>query len=158
VDLGLRLNDIETMGLQSEPSPNRRDSDEAWEKRAETLDQHGATEDEIDYLRRDRVELNAMPSDVFVDFVERKLALHGIGKVVPPDDVLEQHADRVITRTLLNRRLDGFRAEVDAEAARLALPADLRQQVEAWLRQNPALPWDVAIAMLADTLADPDRQ
>jgi hypothetical protein len=42
-----------------------------------------ATEEEIDFLlgdgeRGERVELNAMPSDVFVEFLEGKPAEHGI--------------------------------------------------------------------------------
>ena len=37
-----------------------------------------------------------MSSDVFVRFLERKLIEHGVHKVVPTDDVLEQHARRVI--------------------------------------------------------------
>ena len=79
VDLGLRLADVEAMGLQSEPVETPGD----WAKRAETLAAHGATEEEIAFLRRRRVELNAMPADVFVGFLERKLAEHGVRKVVP---------------------------------------------------------------------------
>ena len=42
-----------------------------------------------------------MPSDVFVRFLERKLTSIGVRKVVPDeDDVLAQHARRVITRGL----------------------------------------------------------
>ena len=74
-----------------------------------------------------------MSSGVFVQFLERKLTEHGVHKVVPDDDVLEQHARRVITRTLLNMRLDEIRPQVDAAAARVELPSDLRQQVEAAL-------------------------
>ena len=46
--------------------------------KAETLREHGATDDEIDFLRNQRVELNAMPSDVFIAFLEDKLAAHEI--------------------------------------------------------------------------------
>ena len=45
-----------------------------------------------------------MSSGVFVQFLERKLTEHGVHKVVPDDDVLEQHARRVIARALLNMR------------------------------------------------------
>jgi Topoisomerase 6 subunit A/Spo11, Toprim domain len=92
VDLGLRLADVEEMDLQSEPV----ETDGDWEKHAATLAGHGATDAEIRFLQRSRVELNAMSSGVFVSFLERKLIEHGVHKVVPTDDVLEQHARRVI--------------------------------------------------------------
>ena len=47
VDLGLRLADVEEMDLQSEPVETEGD----WEKRADTLAGHGATDAEIRFLR-----------------------------------------------------------------------------------------------------------
>jgi hypothetical protein len=90
-----------------------------------------------------------MPSDVFVRFIERKLTEYGVHKVMPADDVLESHARCVITRTLLNIQLDDIRPYVDAASARIELPSDLRQQVEAALRLRPDIPWDLAIAAIA---------
>jgi hypothetical protein len=125
VDIGLRLADIQRMGLGWEKySPGGN-----WAKRTATLIRHGATEEEIKRLRTERVELNEMSSGVFVQFLERKLTEHGVRKVVPGGAVLEQHARRVITRTILNMRLDGLRAEIDRAAERIALPADLHRQV-----------------------------
>jgi hypothetical protein len=60
-----------------------------WSARAATLSAHGASMKEISFLRHRRVELNAMPADVFIRFLVHKLAEHGIGKVVPDNDVLE---------------------------------------------------------------------
>ena len=102
VDLGLRLSDVEALGLDSEPVETSGD----WAARAATLAAHGASMTEISFLRHRRVELNAMPADVFVRFLERKLAEHGIGKVVPGNEVLEQHARHVLTRALTNKALD----------------------------------------------------
>ena len=79
VDLGLRLSDVEALRLDSEPVETSGD----WSARAATLAAHGASVAEINFLRHRRIELNAMPGDVFVRFLERKLAEHGIGKVVP---------------------------------------------------------------------------
>jgi hypothetical protein len=151
VDIGLRLADIEEMGLEPEPY-----DPQGWERRAITLARHGATPAEIAYLRRQRVELNAMPAGVFVEYLERKLTEHGAEKVVPAAAVLAQHARSVVNRTLLNRRLDAIRDEAEAEAERLALPADLRRRVEAALRRYPALSWDLAVAEIARKLADDD--
>jgi hypothetical protein len=146
------------MRLEPEPSPNRSDEPATWEKRAATLRQHGATLQEIDFLRSDRAELNAMTSGVFVQFLERKLAEHGVKKLVPEDNVLKQHARRVLTRTLLNMRLDDIRPQVDAKAARIVLPADLRQQVEAALQRHPDIPWDLAVADIAQRNVRGDRE
>jgi hypothetical protein len=157
VDLGLRLDDVEAMRLEGEPAPNRSDALETWAKRAATLRQHGATQREIDLLRTERVELNAMPSGVFVQFLERKLTEHGVRKVVPEDGgVLEQHARRVIARTLLNKALDEVRPQVEDQAAGITLPSDLHDQVKAALKRQPAVPWDLAVAEIAKRATDED--
>ena len=146
IDLGLRLADVREMDLQSEPVTTSGD----WSKRADTLKAHGALPEEIGFLRERRVELNAMPSSVFVQFLERKLSEHGVCKVVPEDDsVLEQHARRVIARTLLNKALDALRPQVEEQATEVALPPDLRHQVTAALALQPDLPWDLAVAEIA---------
>jgi hypothetical protein len=67
--------------------------------------------------------------------------------------VLEQHARRVITRTLLNRRLDEIRPQAEADAAGIMLPSDLRRQVEAALLARPDIPWDLATADIAQRIA-----
>lgn len=144
VDIGLRLSDVEAMDLQSEPVETQG----SWEKRAETLAEHGATEAEIAFLRSKRVELNAMPADVFVGFLERKLTEHGVRKVVPDDTVLERHARRVIEQRLVDKVLQENRSTVQAEAASVALPDDLDGQVRAILASRPELSWDDAVAIL----------
>jgi hypothetical protein len=156
IDIGLRLADVEAMGLEHEPSPNRSDEPETWTKRAVTLRHHGAIPQEIDFLHRDRVELNAMSSGLFVQFLEAKLTQHGVRKVVPADDVLERQARRVITRTLLNRQLDEIRPQVESATAAITLPVDLRQQVEGALRHRPDIPWDLAVADIAQRIVNPN--
>jgi hypothetical protein len=42
----------------------------------------------INFLRTQRVELNAMTSRQLIDFVEGKLKQHGIGKVIPCAETL----------------------------------------------------------------------
>jgi hypothetical protein len=77
IDLGLRLDDVRALELESEPVALSADK----EKLANTLRRHGATEDEIAFLMEgQRVELNAMTSDQFVAFVEDKLTEAGIAK------------------------------------------------------------------------------
>ena len=145
VDLGLRLSDVEALRLDSEPVETSGD----WSTRAATLSAHGASMKEISFLRHRRVELNAMPADVFVRFLEHKLAEHGIGKVVPDNDVLEQHARHVLARALTNKALDAIRQKAEAEAASFQLPSDLHRRVVAALQRQRDIPWDFAVTDIA---------
>jgi hypothetical protein len=144
VDIGLRLADVEAMSLQSESVQTTG----SWASRAQTLAEHGATADEISFLQNRRVELNAMPADVFIDFLERKLVEHGVRKVVPDLDILERHARKMIEQRLVDLMMRENRPMVEAEAARTPLPADLSEQVTSLLETNPELPWDAAVAEL----------
>ena len=87
-----------------------------------------------------------MPADVFVGFLERKLAEHGVRKVVPDSGTLERHARRVIERRLAEAALRENRARVQEEAASAELPADLDDRVRSVLEDRPELPWDLAVA------------
>jgi DNA topoisomerase VI subunit A len=75
IDLGLRLDQVEAMDLESEPVAVK---EEEWGKRAATLTRHGATAAEIGFLSKRRVEINAMTSRQLVDFIEAQLALHKV--------------------------------------------------------------------------------
>jgi hypothetical protein len=125
VDLGLRLSDVEALRLDSEPVETSGD----WSMRAATLAAHGASTREISFLRHRRVELNAMPADVFIRTLEHKLAEHGIGKVVPDNNVLEQHARHILARALTNKALGAIRARDDEDAASIPLPSDLHREL-----------------------------
>ncbi len=159
IDLGLRLTDVNEMDLRSEPVETSGD----WERRAATLAEHGASEDEIAFLENRRVELNAMNAmnamnaPVFAAFLERKLAEHGIRKVVPNTNTLARHARRVIARELTNRALQEMQDETAADGARIASPPDLHKQVEAMLAGEPGIPWDIAVARIAQRACPDDR-
>ena len=83
-----------------------------------------------------------MPSDVFIAFVERKLAQHGVRKVVPDDDTMRSHARRVVEEMLAEQALMHVREKMQTEAAAAHLPADLGEQVRSMLADQPDLPWD----------------
>jgi hypothetical protein len=150
VDLGRRLADVEALGLQSEPVK----PDCHRKKTSETLRRHGAFSAEIDFLLGDgeedprRVELNAMTSRQFIDFIERGLIEHGVAKVIPQPDILEQHARRLIAQRLAKDALNKVRDQLAAEAAACELPGDLDNQVRHLLAEQPELSWDMALAMI----------
>jgi hypothetical protein len=148
IDLGLRLGDIEDMGLTGE-----KYEPAYWDKRSETLERHGASEEEIHYLEHHRVELNAMASDVFIQFLEEKLEEHGVEKIIPDNDVLEAHARQVMERALANKALADVQAKAHDEASKISLADDLAELVSGALEDEPEQPWDLAIAKIAsDTM------
>ena len=149
IDLGLRLTDVEAMGLAAEPVVVKD-----FDARRDTLITHGATADEIEFLRQERVALNAMTSRQFVDFIERKLVEHGVEKVVPADDVIEAHACRLLEQHLGEKALAEIRDEITRKARSVRLPGDLALQVQELLRAEPSLPWDAALAIIVEQLDD----
>jgi hypothetical protein len=141
IDLGLRFEDIE--GLQSEPAFDKG----SIEKRRWNLRHNGATEEEIEFLLAQRVELNAMPSDQLVAFVERKLKEHGVEKVVPDTEELAKayrlfergHRIQQIVEEEL-KKFDGAAAEA---------PDDIEDSVRTILANDPAIRWIDAVGMVA---------
>jgi DNA topoisomerase VI subunit A len=148
VDIGLRLADVEAMELESEPVLVRGE----WADRAATLTRHGATPEEIQFLRYRRVELNAMTSEQIVEFIEDKLGEHGVKKVVPDADTIERHARRLIEQRLANQALEKMLEQIGKQAALATLPADLTQQTEEKLQEEPELSWDAAVLEVVQEL------
>ena len=99
-----------------------------------------------------RVELNALTSDEFVDFIERKLTEHGVKKIVPTKAVLAEtyrtfvqgrEIEKIIKREM--RKLNG--------GPKVAVPDDLPKQVRDYLDQHPDKRWDAAVAAIVKTKA-----
>jgi hypothetical protein len=149
IDLGLRLKDVEDLDLQSEAVSLGKDDPD---KIRDRLRRNGATDEEIDFLLDEkRVELNAMPSDVFIEFVERKLEEHGIGKVVPAKDRLDE-AFRLFIRS--ERLREDFEEIIEVRAAEdVDVPEDLEQRVRDYLDKHPEKPWAEAVQEIARDLA-----
>jgi hypothetical protein len=131
------------MDLQNEPVIVRD-----WLARSQTLRRHGANRAEIEFLQDRRVELNAMTSRQFVDFIEQKFAEHGVTKLIPDHAVLEQHWRHLLAQRLAAKEFDKIRARVEKRAAKAALPEDLAQRVADKLEENPAFPWDYALSQI----------
>src|SRR5262249_35717645 len=127
---------------QSEPVSVSGD----WRQRAATLKRHGATPEEIKFLQDERVELNAMTSRELVDFIEVKFAEHSVRKLIPEQAGLAQHARRTLERQLTEKAMAKFRTRIAKEVERMKLPEDLKGQIEEAFVENPAQPWDEALA------------
>ena len=146
VDLGLRLDDIE--GLQTEHvSYSQRESP------ARNLRMNGATEAEVAMLVQEggwrggwfgeRVELNAMTADQFVEWLERKLEAAGVGKLVPPKETLAQAYRRATYLQRLQQHAVALRDEIAEQE--VPVPADLDQRVAKALAEQSEQSWDEAV-------------
>jgi Topoisomerase 6 subunit A/Spo11, Toprim domain len=138
-DLGLRLTDVNEMGLASE------DVDVAGNRTRE-LQKCGATPEEIDMLTGgQRVELNAMTSAQFIEWLELKLDQRGVKKVVPSKEVL----DSIYTLAFLTNKVNDVIARVQAEwgeNGHVEIPANLGEKVREIIAENPELSWDQAVS------------
>jgi hypothetical protein len=147
IDLGLHYRDIS--GLPSEPN-NSNISDER-------LSQAGLDQDAIDFLRTQRVELNAMTSRQLIDFVEAKLKQHGIGKVIPDGKTLAKTYHLFATSDRLSEAFDEMKEKLDEEKSEeptIRIPDDLAAKVAAELQQRRDIPWHRAVRLIVDPDAD----
>jgi len=100
-------------------------------------------------FRGQRVELNAFSSADLIAWIEGKLQAHGIAKVIPESDTLETAFRRARELQLFQERAVKIADEVRAEVANEKAPKSLAKQVRALLKEQPAQPWDDAIAAIA---------
>jgi hypothetical protein len=151
IDIGLRLADVEAMGLDSEPVAVKKDREAV----RETLERHGATDEEIRFLvPKDenepcrRVELNAMTSRQLVDFVEAAFSRHEVGKVIPDDEVIHEHARHLLESRLSAELLAQHADDIATQAAKVRLPVDLFERLVDLVSEEPELSWDEALTRL----------
>ncbi len=142
IDLGLRLADVQAMGLQSEAAASSKSSAAAIRSR---LRNSGATPEECEFLVNQRVELNAMTSEQFVAFIKRKLAEHGVEKIVPSKQTLDEAYQLFERSRLLEEAYDKAEADVEAEVADARAPRDIKKRVTEILKKRPTLRWDAAV-------------
>jgi Protein of unknown function C-terminus (DUF2399) len=149
VDLGLRLADVQAMNLQSEPVPYPSDVDPRIK-----LQEGGATAEECNFLVRrqletrhgrfywigERVELNAMMSDQFIAWLERKLAEVGVRKVVPDHTALEKAYHRAVHQKRVQEAIKEALTSIDADEE-IPIPDDLDQRLREAL-DGSAESWD----------------
>ena len=156
IDLGLRLDDVKELGLEDLAEPVTIKG--SYHSVCANLRRNGATEAEIKFLvtsggfgsakycKGKRVELNAMTSRQFLNFVERKLQEHGIKKIVPDQAKLEEVYRREFAMHEAQARLDDMLEGEDLEPD--TLPGDLLAKVRRRLAKKPDLRWDAVIREL----------
>lgn len=141
--LGLTLSQALDMGLPSEPQDVRGDHD----RLIEGLAAYGATEEEQDFIiGGNRVELNAMPSDQFVSWLEAGLREHGVGKVIPSATIIEQRARHLLGIEHVKQAVADLETQAREFSKKATLPADLAERIRREFDSDPALPWEEALA------------
>jgi DNA topoisomerase VI subunit B len=152
IDLGLRLKDVQELRLADEPVVFAR----SLKKDPRIcLKGYGATRAERDFLAREggppwegrRVELNALTSRQLIDFLERKLAEHGVGKLIPGEEALAQAYRLAYRKAAAQDAIDSVLRDIAKRE--VAVPASLAGKVADRLRKEPARAWDDALAQIA---------
>jgi hypothetical protein len=154
VDLGLRLTDVEKCGLEPEGAFLKG---EEW-KLKDNLTANGATPEEIQFLvdEGQRVELNAFDSRGLVNWLESKLGQHGVKKVLPGREVLEEAYRREWARQFVRESARSAREIVQRDMHQIELPVLVRKRLAALLKKRPELPWDRALARICKKLCFPN--
>jgi hypothetical protein len=144
--------DVREMDLQSEAVDFKRRKKNPRER----LEEYGATKEERGFLveggppwHGERVELNAMTSQQFIDYLERKLQEHGVGEVIPDEEALAAAYQLAVRKAAVRKAVDAALRSVPEVSA--PVPADLAARVKKALERDPARPWDDAIAAMAKT-------
>lgn len=147
IDLGLRLADVRRLGLDASAEGVFDRGERA--ARARNLRKNGATPEEVEFLLDRRVELNALTSDQMVAFIERKLAEHGVAKVIPNRDMLAETYRNGVKARRIERSIKERLAKQNANESSIEIPDDLEGKVIKHLRKHPAASWDEAVAKIA---------
>jgi hypothetical protein len=141
IDLGLHYDDIEDLT----PEPHSSNISD------ERLRQAGLDEAAIEFLRDQRVELNAMTSRQLVNFVEAKLQQNGIIKVVPNRENLASTYRMFAASDRLSKAFDELKKEIENDnQALIKVPRDLKARVTAKLKEKPDITWHRAVRLLVD--------
>jgi hypothetical protein len=148
--LGLTLDQAVSMDLQSE----RQEVQGDHARILEGLRNHGASEGELKFIASgQRVELNAMPSDQFVEWIETSLRANNVQKVIPSAATVEQQARHILGLRHLKRSVSDLEQDARNHAASVQLPADLDSRMRLVFEKNPTLPWEDALRVALEGVA-----
>jgi hypothetical protein len=119
-----------------------------------------------EWLQTHRVELNAMTTPEFIEWLDGKMEAYGVGKLIPPDDVLSEELDHKLEQKVrdivIERILREARAEGQIRDALAAIERpdadDLRQGIEELFEDEAEAEWRAHIETVADELSgvEPD--
>lgn len=145
INLGLEPWEGEQMGLTAED----RDGEKKRAPVADYVLAHEDGEHWADWLQEKRYELNAMTMPQFIAWLDGKMAEHGIEKVIPPTDYVEEtlHDDTVNT---MRRKIEtqilaeaNVNEKVMAAMVDIVIPdaREIEDDLPEWLVDNPTDRW-----------------
>jgi hypothetical protein len=113
-----------------------------------------------EWLQTHRIELNAMTTPEFIRWLDQRMAEHGDGKLIPPDDALEDHLDERLEARLRDGvrerilREAGFEDQVAGALSAIARPgaADLKGRIRELFRDNPEREWRDAVEQTVERI------
>ena len=68
--------------------------------------------------------------------------------------MIDEHARRLLERTLTKKVIDEMEAEITKMAKEIELPADLTDRIKQTLNERPALSWDQATSEILDRILE----
>lgn len=104
IDLGFTWEDVQELGL--EPEPYDKLSKQDGRKLSGLKDRGEITQEEYEFLRHGRVELQQLSSAEILEFLEAKFEELGFWKVLPDQDELKQKEKTVLQDELTTFPLD----------------------------------------------------
>jgi len=135
-DLGLRIEDVEHYELESERCKGG-------------VPDTGITPEERRFLAGGkRVELNALTSPQFVEWLEAKLSEHMEDRLIPSDDVLGDAYRRALAVAKINTAIEEAAKQAASEAKGAELPDNLRDEVGE-IAEAEGQAWDQALYEIA---------
>lgn len=155
IDLGLNPWDAVEMGLQIEKFTAKKPLPVATY--VQKHDYHYDTRWK-QWLQGNRIELNAMTSPQFLDWLDKAIAPYSTGKVIPPEAVLIEHlhdqtenlARQQITAQILEA--NGFEGRVKEfmnHAQSRLNKIQIEEEIQKRFKKDPNQRWDNPIALLA---------
>jgi hypothetical protein len=162
VNLGLEPWEAIAMGLEVE-DVERAKRDQAV---ADYVKARDDDEDWQEWLQTHRIELNAMTTRRFIEWLDSKMAEHGCGKLVPPADVITAELRSTIKEKLRAAITDrilreaGIDDQVAAAIAAIEEPsaAVLAEGIQRLFRQEPASEWRDHVEAIARELTEEPHQ
>ena len=144
IDLGMRIGDISGLPVEAANYQGTRQAAEL------NLRENGATEEEIQFLLDQRVELNAFASDELVTWVEKRLAEHGVKKVIPDDATLASAYQRASEYAVVQKAINEKLTELRKTMTAASVPDGLREKIAERLVADSRLSWDQIVIYIAE--------
>jgi predicted metallo-beta-lactamase superfamily hydrolase len=157
--MGLRLEDVEKYGLESEFVSYGKTNP------VRNLMENGATEAEISFLCDSagykssgrRVEINALGSRNLLNLIESKFKEHGVKKIVPDHETLEDAYYRSVMANKMNEKLEEIVEEIKEKFDKVKItPKQIEAKVKRIIKKTPTKSWDDAVAEIARGIEWPD--